>query len=242
MTLWRRGVILGFVEYFMKRLVFYLIVMAGFAGALSAQEIVTAEKYMERVSGVYSGFRDYEARISIRSGDSVMSGTVIHRAPYFLRIDFSTPAEQVIVFNGEMLTMYLPAYNAILTQNVSGGGRVSGAGLATGNGLTLLRHNFAASFVTGPAPQPLDGSSGEMAVKIRLTRRYGSEGFREIILSVDPGSLLIRRMQGTTIGGGLVQFDFSNIKTNIGIPELRFTYDTPGTANVYNNFLWRDTE
>jgi outer membrane lipoprotein-sorting protein len=206
------------------------------------QEIVTAERYMERVSGVYSSFRDYEARINIRSGDSDMYGTVSHRAPYFLRIDFSSPAEQVILFNGEMLTVYLPAYRAILTQSVSGGGKVAGAGLATGNGLVLLRRNFAASFVTGPSPVPLDDTSADPVVKIRLARRYGSEGFREIILSIDPSSLLIRRMQGTTLAGGLVQFDFSNIKTNIGIPELRFTYDTPGTANVYNNFLWRDTE
>lgn len=227
---------------------FWTIVLAVFyvaavgCAALFSQEIVTAEKYMERVSGVYSGFKDYEANLSIRSGDSTMSGLVSHRAPFFLRIDFSVPANQVIVFNGEQLTMYLPAYNAILTQNVSGGGRVSGAGLATGNGLVLLRRNFAASFVTGPAPQRIDDSSGEQVIKIRLTRRYGSEGFSEIILSIDPNSLLIRRMQGTTIGGGLIQFDFSNIKTNIGIPELRFTYDMPGTANTYNNFLWRDTE
>lgn len=218
------------------------MVMALICAVLNAQEIVTAEKYIERVSGVYSGFRDYEARISIRSGDSVMSGMVSHRAPFFLRIDFSTPANQVIVFNGEMLTMYLPAYNAILTQNVSGGGRISGAGMATGNGLVLLRRNFAASFVTGPEPQRLDESSGEQVIKLRLTRRYGAEGFREIILSIVPDSLIIRRMQGTTTGGTLVQFDFSNIKTNIGIPELRFTYDMPGTANTYNNFLWRDTE
>ena len=219
------------------------IALCGISGVmLWAQEIVTAEKYMERVSGVYSSFKDYEAKISIKSGDADMFGTVSHRSPYFLRIDFSTPAEQVIVFNGEMLTVYLPAYRAILNQNVSGGGRVSGASLATGNGLVLLRRNFAASFVTGPAPVRMDDGSSEMVVKIRLTRRYGSEGFREIILSVHPDSLLIKRMQGTTISGALVQFDFTNIKTNIGIPELRFTYDTPASANVYNNFLFRDTE
>jgi outer membrane lipoprotein-sorting protein len=215
---------------------------AVFCTALWSQEIVTAEKYMERVSAVYSGFRDYEARIGIKSGGSDMSGTVSHRSPYFLRIDFSNPAEQVIVFNGEALTVYLPAYRAILNQSVTGGGKISGAGMATGNGLVLLRRNFAASFVTGPAPVRLDDISSEMVVKIRLTRRYGSEGFREIIISVDPQSLLIRRMQGTTISGDVVQFDFTGIKTNIGIPELRFTYNSPASANVYNNFLWRDTE
>jgi outer membrane lipoprotein-sorting protein len=206
-----------------------------------AQEIVTAEKFMERVSGVYSGFKDYEAQIGIKSGDNTMYGAVSYRSPAFLRIDFSSPAEQVIVFNGEMLTVYLPAYRAILNQQVSSA-RSGGAAMATGNGLTLLRRNYAASFVTGPDPVALEGGGGEKVVQVRLTRRYGSEGFREIIVSVNPSTLVIRRMAGTTVGGSLVQFDFTDVRANVGIPELRFAYDTPASANIYNNFLFRDTD
>lgn len=225
-----------------KRSLIKIVLCALFCAPLYSQEIVTADNYMERLSSVYSGFKDYEAVIGIRSGSGDMRGTVSYRSPYFLRIDFIDPAEQVIVFNGEMLTVYIPAYKAILNQSISGGGRVSGANLATGNGLVLLRRNFAASFVTGPAPVKLDDSSSETVVKIKLTRRYGSEGFKEIVLSVNPQTMLIRRMQGTTIAGSLVQFDFTNIKTNVGIPELRFAYDSPASANIYNNFLFRDTE
>jgi outer membrane lipoprotein-sorting protein len=59
---------------------------------------------------------------------------------------------------------------------------------------------------------------------------------------VDPKTLIIRRMAGTTLAGGLVQFDFTEVKSNVGIPELRFTYDSPASANIYNNFLLRDTD
>ncbi|MDR2865068.1 MAG: outer-membrane lipoprotein carrier protein LolA [Spirochaetaceae bacterium] len=222
--------------------IFPLVVAVSLCVQLDAQEIVTAEKFMERASSVYSGFKDYEAKVQIRSGDSDMSGVLSYRSPAFLRIDFSSPQDQVIVFNGEVLTVYLPAYRAILNQTVSSAGKLGATGFATANGLSLLRRNFAASFVTGPAAVKLDDSSSEMVVKVRLTRRYGSEGFREIILSVDPTSLIIRRMQGTTLSGALVQFDFINVKTNIGIPEMRFTYDSPASANIYNNFLFRDTD
>jgi outer membrane lipoprotein-sorting protein len=223
---------------------FLAVFLSVFSGAgLNAQEIVTAEKFMERVSGVYSGFKDYEAKIQIKSGENDMFGALSYRSPAFLRIDFTSPAEQVIVFNGEALTVYLPAYRAILTQNVPNSSGVGGgAGLATGNGLTILRRNFAASFLTGPDAVRLDDSSSEMVVKVRLSRRYGTEGFREIILSVNPKTLYIRRMAGTTLAGGLVQFDFTDIKPNTGIPELRFAYDSPASANIYNNFLLRDTE
>jgi outer membrane lipoprotein-sorting protein len=79
-------------------------------------------------------------------------------------------------------------------------------------------------------------------VKLRLTRRSVVEGFREIVLSIDPETLLIRRIEGRTIADALVRFDFSNIKTNLGIPEGRFIYDSPASANVYNNFMFKETE
>jgi outer membrane lipoprotein-sorting protein len=211
---------------------------------LAAQEIVTAERFLESVSERYGGIRDYEARIAIRSGNTNMYGMVSHLAPSFLRIDFTTPAEQVIVFDGELLTVYLPEYRAVLNQVVSTGRRpgASGASLASAQGLILLRRNYVSAFVTGPEPVPLEEGSDEMVVKLRLTRRSISEGFREIILSVDPAARLIRRIEGRTIADGLVRFDFSQIQINQGIPEGRFLYDSPASANLYNNFLFRDTD
>jgi len=209
----------------------------------SAQEIITAERYLETVSERYSGIRDYEARIAIRSGSSEMQGNVSYLSPSFLRIDFTRPAEQVIVFNGEMLTVYLPEYRAVLNQSITPSRRpAAGASLASAQGLSLLRRNYVSSFVSSPDPVRLDESSNEEVVKLRLARRSISEGFREIILSVSPSSKLIRRIEGLSIAGVNVRFDFTNIRTNIGIPELRFIYDSPGSAYMYNNFLFRDTD
>ena len=213
---------------------FFLLIF-GFT-LLFGQEIVTAERYLEMVSENYAGIRDYEANINIRSGNNDMVGTVSHLSPCFLRIDFSRPAEQVIVFNGEALTVYLPEYRAVLNQNIN----QTGAGFASAQGLSLLRRGFVASFVTGPNPEPLDANSRDRVVKLRLTRRSVSEGFREIILSINPDTKLIRRIDARTITEGEIRFDFTNIRTNIGIPEQRFVYDSPASANMYNNFLFRD--
>ena len=228
-------------EFVKKQIFFVLFQFIAVLLYLNGQQIVTAERFLESVSEKYAEFEDYQARIAIRSGSTDMYGTVVHKTPNFLRIDFTTPSEQVIVFNGDTLTVYLPEYRAILNQSVSSS-HSSGANLATAQGLSLLRRNFAAAFITGPAPQPLDEGSREMVVKLRLTRRYGSEGFREIILCIDPVNLLISRMQGTTIADIQVQFDFSDIRTNQGISERRFMYDSPASANLYNDFLFRDTE
>ena len=212
---------------------------------VNSQEIVTAENYLKMVSDRYGSIRDYEAHIVIHSGSNEMIGNVSYLAPSFLRIDFTRPAEQVIVFNGELLTVYLPEYRTVLNQTITPGRRSassSGASLASAQGLALLSRNYVASFVTGPDPVALQGSPQEEVVKLRLARRNISEGFREIILSISPVSKTIRRIEGRTIADSLVQFDFTNIKTNLGIPEMRFIYDSPASANVYNNFLFREVD
>jgi outer membrane lipoprotein-sorting protein len=209
-------------------------------GAVNAQEIITAERYLEMVSERYGGIRDYEARIIVYSGTTEMFGVLSHLAPSFLRIDFTKPMEQVIAFNGETLTVYLPEYRATLNQSITPSRRsgVSGASLASAQGLALLRRNYIPSFVTGPDPVALETGSDEMVVNLRLARRSVSEGFREIILSVDPATQLIRRIAGRTIADAQVRFDFSDIKINQGIPEQRFIYDSPASANNYNDFLF----
>jgi len=208
-----------------------------------SQEIITAERYLETVSERYGSIKDYEAHVVIRSGSSEMIGNLSYLSPSFLRIDFTRPAEQVIVFNGELLTVYLPEYRAVLNQTITPSRRpAAGASLASAQGLALLRRNYVPSFVTGPDPVILDANTREEVIKLRLARRNISEGFREIILSISPGSRTIRRIEGRTIADTLVQFDFTNIRTNQGIPEMRFIYDSPASAYMYNNFLFRDVD
>ena len=208
-----------------------------------SQEIITAERYLETVSERYGSMRDYEAHVVIRSGSNEMTGNLSYLSPSFLRIDFIRPADQVIVFNGELLTVYLPEYRAVLNQTITPSRRPSaGASLASAQGLALLRRNYVPSFVTGPDPVTLDGSPNETVVRLRLARRNISEGFREIILSINPSSKTIRRIEGRTIADSMVQFDFTNIRTNQGIPEMRFIYDSPASAYMYNNFLFREVD
>jgi outer membrane lipoprotein-sorting protein len=206
--------------------------------AANSQEIITAERYLDMVSERYGAIKDYEAHLVIRSGTSEMTGNVSFLSPAFLRIDFTRPADQVIVFNGELLTVYLPEYRAVLNQTITPARRSSSPSLASAQGLMLLKRNYVPSFVTGPDPVALDASSQEEVVKLRLVRRNISEGFREIILSINPSTRTIRRIEGQTIADGHVRFDFTSIRTNLGIPEMRFIYDSPASAYMYNNFLF----
>jgi len=217
-----------------------------FSQEIVTPEIVTAEKYLESVSERYDSIKDYEARAVIRSDSADMTGNLSYVEPNLLRIDFTDPPEQVLVFNGDVLTVYIPKLRAVMNQAVAPLRRsttpAGGASLASAQGLQLLRRGYVAAFVSGPDPVPLDDKTPDPTVKLRLTRRLTSEGFREIILSIDPATLLIRRIEGRTIADAQVRFDFTNIKINVGIPEQRFIYDSPASANLYNNFLFRESD
>jgi len=167
-----------------------------------------------------------------------MAGTVYAMMPNFLRIEFTSPAEQVILFNGESMMIFLPGERAILNQSVASGG----ANIASARGLTLLQRNYVPAFVVGPAPVPIDPGSSEMVVKLRLARRSLGEGFTEIILDVSPDTRLIRRITGRTIQGTTVRFDFSGVSINSGIPERLFIFESPPNTNMYNNFLLRGVD
>ena len=168
-----------------------------------------------------------------------MSGHMSYKNPNLLRIDFSSPEDQVICFNGDLLTIYLPGSAAILNQSVDNSNN-TGANLATSQGLALLSRYYSPAYETGQEAVPLDDGSEEMVVKLVLRRRNMSEAFSSIRLAVSPSTMLIRRITATTPQGETFSFDFKNYVINNGISDQRFIYDPPTSANNYNNFLFSE--
>ncbi|MDR2897875.1 MAG: outer-membrane lipoprotein carrier protein LolA [Spirochaetaceae bacterium] len=225
----------------MKKICSCIFFCAFFCGTAFAQQILTAGSFFQSVSENYGGLRDYEATIKITAAKNDMEGRISFKRPNLLRIDFTRPDEQVIVFNGDVLTIYLVELNAVLNQYVSSsGGGVSGANLATPQGLSLMSRYYTIAYKTGQDPVPLEPDSEEMVVQLLLSRKNTSEGFRTLTLSVDPDTRLIRRIEGTTVTNDVFLFDFTNYALNQGIPDTRFIYDAPSSANNYNNFLFAE--
>ncbi len=222
----------------MKKLCAALAIII-FSSLLFAQEILTASAYFQTVSDFYATIKDYEADMDITIGKEVMSGAVSFKRPEMLRIDFTEPAEQVIVFNGEKLTIYLPGNSAILEQAVNGSS-AGGASLATPQGLNLMNRYYTIAYETGQDPVPLEENSDELVINLILNRRSAAESFREIKLSIDCKTKLIRRVIATTAQSDVFEFDFYDYKLNTNINNQRFIYNPPSSANNYNNFLFSE--
>ena len=202
--------------------------------ALPAQDITTAENFFDQVADVYGEIRDYIAKVTITQEKDTMSGMLYYKTPNLLRIDFTSPAEQVLVTDGTKLTVYIPSYRVVMSQALR---RRSAASLATKQGLVMLRRNYSIAFLEGPNRVPLDGPSSIPVTKLKLTWRTSSEGFREMVLAINSQNMICR-IDAVTIGYQKIQFNFEDIRINQNIPDARFRYDAPGTANVQENFLF----
>lgn len=210
-------------------------------GNTQAEEILTAENYFDEISDRYGKLLDYEAFITITRGETVMAGRLYNKNPNLLRIDFTDPEEQVLVTDGKLLTIYIPRYEVIMEQKLKRRSEASLAGMASQQGLNILKKNYGVAYLTGPDPVPLDEESEEMVVMLKLASRSTAEGFRQIVLSIGNNGL-IRRITGITLGYEELVFDFTEIKVNQNIPDTRFQYDSPPYANVYSNFLFEVEE
>ncbi|HEY9054669.1 MAG TPA: outer membrane lipoprotein carrier protein LolA [Rectinemataceae bacterium] len=206
----------------------------------SAQEMLTADQFFAKVSAAYASVEDYEAQIAISNAGQPMRGVLYFKSPAFLRINFSQPADQVIVFDGTTLKVYIPQYRAVLQQETGSAGLGAGAAaLASREGLSMMKRNYTIAWESSPQASPLDQGSSEMVHKLMLTRKSVSEGFKTIRVSVSASNLLIRRIEGWTVSNERIAFDFTSITLNQGIPAARFLYDAPASANIYNNFLFQ---
>lgn len=226
----------------MKKICVSIVVLFA-ASFIFAQNIQTASEYFQSVSDTYANIQDYEADLAITSPAGAMKASVSFKKPNLLRMDFSNPDTQVITFNGELLTIYLPGSNAILLQTVSKNdeaGAASGATLATPQGLTLMSRYYYIAYESGQTPVPLYEGSDELVVKFILTKKSASESFKTLKVAVSSSSRLIRRIEAITTTNETFTFEFSGYNLNSNIPDARFIYDAPSSANNYNNFLFTE--
>ncbi len=215
-----------------------VVLLAAVCGAASGQGqegIATADDYLAAVADVYGGIDDYIADITITRESGVEEGRLSYQRPNKIRIDFTQPEEQELISDGRDLWIYLPDQNVVLQQAVRRG-EGSAAGLASDEGLLLLQANYEASYLTSPEPVRIEGTN-ETAVHLKLTWGSTREHFRELVIAVNSDGY-IRRISGITARDAVIQFDFTNIQINQGIPAARFDYDPPASANLYTDFLF----
>jgi len=214
--------------------------MAFFISAhmVCAQAILTAVERFSEISKRYEQFHDYTAKVIITQDEITMKGELFFYAPDKVRINFSMPKNQVIAYDGKKLLVYIPRYNVVLSDELKGKILTQGIGA---EGLKLLKQKYSIAYLSGPNPGPFNnGDSQELVIAFRLVWKSQSEGFRELQIFVNPDTKYIRRIVGITATYQKLTMDLYNMKTNQNIPLTLFDYEPPGSANVFDAFLYQE--
>jgi outer membrane lipoprotein-sorting protein len=206
------------------------------------QEILSAEKFFDGVSAEYGKVNDYTANVTITEGkNDPWRGRLSYKSPVYLRIDFDVPKGQVLVMDGEKLTIYVPGLDVVLVQRFKRKSPSVLAAMASKQGLNMLRTNYGVAFNSTPGFVPLEEGSREQVTMLRLTPKSSGAPFNEIILSIGKDNL-IRRMDALQSNGSRLVLDLTGVKYNQSIPDARFEYDPPPVANVQDDFLFNSSE
>ena len=212
------------------------------AGWLPAQEILSAEKFLDAVSQKFGAVKDLEADIAFSQGkNGAWQGTLSYKTPLYLRIDFSVPKGQFLAIDAEQLVIYVPSLNVVMVQALKKRSSGQLAEMITAKGLGMLSRNFSVAWATGPDPVPLEEGSREQVFKLKLTPRIASTGFRSMMLSVTK-DYLVRRIEGVRADGEKQALDYLDVRVNQNLPDQRFRIDTPPDANIIPDFLFDPEE
>ena len=221
----------------MKRLFAFFLAFT-LSHSLFAQGVTTASAFFSRLSERYASIDNYVANISIKTGNSTQNGLIKFKRPNFLRIDFYYPKDQYILFANDVLNIYLPSLDIVLSQKADPAS--SAPSLATGQGLSLMKRSYIIAYETSASPKPIQEGSNEQVIVLSMERRNGSEPFRKLRLMVSPETNLIRRIVGFPVIGEKVVFDFSSYRINPGIPSSVFVFEPEHTSTILNDFLYME--
>ena len=207
------------------------------ATPLEILAIITASDYFDLVSERYSEIEDYEANIVITQPDTIMYGTLFHKRPDMLLIEFEDPEDLIISVDGVHLQIYIPYLNVTLDQPLQSHDSLNLAAGTSQQGLQLMKNRYSIAYLDSEDYVPLEEGSREFVRKLKLEWKNIDEGFRELILSVGD-DLLIRRIEAITAGLDELAIDFSEVEINPGFSNQMFVWDSPPSAYIIRNFIF----
>ena len=205
------------------------------AGAFAYKfEFITVSDVVKKIQEKFGSLESYQASFRIVSEKMdkkrVQQGTISYKASNRLLINFYSPSGQKIVSNGKMMWIYIPSMNVVAEQDLKNDSGIFSA--QTKSGLRRLFSKYHYRFDGKEQPEPQ--SDGSKQYTLLLKQKESRSGYRNLKLWVSE-DYMIQRAKGETSSGKKVDISFSQIKTNLDLPNGMFKFDVPGRARVIKN-------
>ena len=215
---------------------FFIVLLACPATDLFAFkfDFTTVSDIVDNIKKNFGKMDSYQANFTIVSDKggrtNHQAGTIKYKAHNKLCIEFSQPIGQKIVSNGKTMWIYIPSMNVVAEQDLN-----SDTGIFTSgskSGLSWLFSKYHYRFASKDQPETQD--DGTKRYTLILKQKESRSGFRKMKLWVTERYFIIRA-QGETSTGKKVDIAFSDLKTNVSLPNGLFKFDVPSQARVIKN-------
>lgn len=221
-----------------KQTVLLLATLGGLlapAGAAQAQEPADdVRAVLARAEAVYDGLSSLEAQfeqtieVTLLGRSRTGSGTWYQKGPGRFVMDFSDPADDLIVADGSYLWLYYPSTHPgqVIRSEIDAG--------ATGAGMVDLQGRIFAEAASGYDAEFEDGETidGHATLRIRLTPT-GESPYRRVRVWIDAASFLVRKFEILERNETLRTIVLRDLKPNQPIPDDTFQFTPPADADVF---------
>lgn len=215
-------------------LVVMSVIMAGASAHAFKFDFTTVTDIVDNIRKTFSKIDSYQANFTIISDKmgktKRQTGIIKYKANNRLCIEFSQPYGQKIISNGKTMWIYIPAMNVVAEQDLNSGSGIFSAG--TKSGLSWLFSKYHYRFASKEQPETQD--DGSRKYTLFLKQKESRSGFRKLQLWVSE-KYFITRAKGETTTGKTIDISFSDLKTNIQLPNGIFKLDIPARARVIKN-------
>lgn len=185
---------------------------------------------VEKVQKVYEGTADLHAHFSQINqgvmGKRLASGEVWLKKPGRMRWDYSKPEKKLFIADGAVLWVYEPEDEQVFKQPLSSSQLPAQVSFLFGKG--KLSDDFDISRLEGTG----SGLGGPGDVVLKLVPKVATAQYRYLAFVVDPKTSLVRETVVYDQQGGSNHLIFSNIETNVKVPDSRFHFTPPEGVKV----------
>ncbi|MBN1497977.1 MAG: outer membrane lipoprotein carrier protein LolA [Spirochaetes bacterium] len=222
-----------------RKLALTCVCMAMFLFSISGAhafkfDFTTVSDVVDDIKKNFGSIDSYQANFSIlteKNGKTTrQTGTIKYKANNRLSIEFSQPYGQKIVSNGKTMWIYIPSMNVVAEQDLDPESGIFTAG--TRNGLNWLFSKYHYRFAS--KEQPEVQNDGTKRYTLILKQKESRSGYRKMKLWANERYFIVRA-QGETSTGKKVDITFTDLKTNISMPNGIFKMDIPSQARVIKN-------
>ncbi len=197
-------------------------------------DFTTVNDVVTSVRKEFAKIQSYQAEFKIvtdgQGKGKLQTGIIKYKSANKLCVEFSQPAGQRIVSDGKTMWIYIPSLHVVAEQDLK-----SDTGLFSSNtksGLSRLFSKYHYRFASKEQPEPQD--DGSKMYTIILKQKESRSGYRRMKLWITE-KYFITRAVGETSTGKRIDISFSNLKTNVNIPNATFRFEAPSSARVIKN-------